>query len=97
MKTYGKRNTITGGTCLGNECSNTIIEKALCIARSTIASGYCRLMKKALKMKIEIFIKRNDQEIFLLMEKTHLINMLNRLLVQLLSLYHYLRFKANCS
>ena len=45
-KSYGKRNAITGGTCFGNECSNRSTEKALSMARSTIAAGYCRLMKK---------------------------------------------------
>ena len=50
VKSYGKRNAITGGTCLGSKCSSKIM------ARSTIAAGYCGLMKKE---RISIHLLKN--------------------------------------
>ena len=55
MKSYGKRNAITGGKCLGSECSDTINRKGLVL--SAVNNSYRVLPVNEKRVQLNTFVK----------------------------------------
>ena len=60
MKSYGKRNAITGDTCFGTECSNTINRKGLVHGA---VNNSCRVLSVREALYIKIGHKKRHMDV----------------------------------